>query len=481
MAGDNEMADDTRAIQNQRPEIAATQTLGTPPASRKSDSATEQFVGAAQLLSVESKVRTAKDEVELLHLIANESRKLVSARQVIILRRGRRGAFDVACISSMALIERDTPFTRWASRIVSEIIASHDNDKSIVFDLPAFADPTAAETKNYPFRHMVWHPLRLVSGQIYACVLFSRELPWSDQDVKIIARECDVFGDRWQAFYGEKALKWRKPIKHTTRIIIGAAALAVSAFPVPLTALAPVEIIAKSPQRVTAPIDGIIKDILIEPNSSVSSGQVILSFDETTARNRLQVAEQELLLASAKLERTNQAAFSDERARHELGAAKAEYELKKAERDYSSELLTKSQILATQSGVLVYESRDRWIGKPVKTGERIMEIVDPNLAMARIDLPVADTIVLDKNASVKLFLDVKPLSSLRAKLVSEAYQAEPSSTRQLVFRLLAELDPGEIAPRIGSRGTAQLRGAYVPLVYYLLRRPLSSLRQYIGM
>lgn len=475
------MADETRAIHEQRPDVVVTHSPSTSPPTRKGDAATEPIIGASQLLAVESKVRSAKDEIELLHLIANESRKLVSARQVIILRRGRAGIFDVVCVSSMALIERDTPFTRWVSGIVREIVADDDNSKSIVFDLPAFTDPVAEETKNYPFPHMVWHPLRLVSGQVYACALFSREQPWSDQDVRIIARECDVFSDRWQALYGEKALKWRRPINRTKRIIIGACALAVSVLPVPLTALAPVEIIAKSPQLVTAPIDGVIKDILVEPNSAVSRGQVILSFDETTARNQLQVSEQELLLASARLDRTNQAAFTDEKARHDLGAAKADYELKKAERDYSSELLTKSQIVARRSGVLVYESRDRWIGKPVKTGERIMEIVDPNHAMARIDLPVADAIGLDKDASAKLFLDVDPLSSLRATFVSEAYQAEPSATRQLVFRILASLEPGETVPRIGSRGTAQLRGSSVPLAYYLLRRPLSALRQHIGM
>ena len=142
--------------------------------------------------------------------------------------------------------------------------------------------------------------------------------------------------------------------------------------------------------------------------------------------------------------------------------------------------MAKSQIVAQRTGVLVYENKDRWIGKPVKTGERIMEIVDPNLAMARIDLPVADAIVLDKSAGAKLFLDANPLSSLRATLVSESYQAEPNATQQLVYRVLADFDAGKDMPRIGSRGTAQIRGAYIPLAYYLLRRPLSALRQRFG-
>ncbi|MFV0367857.1 MAG: efflux RND transporter periplasmic adaptor subunit [Hyphomicrobiaceae bacterium] len=475
------MTDKTRQIHGQVRQDAVAGDLGSLKSAGAQTAAEASKVGAVQLLAVESKVRTAKDEVELLHLIANESRKLVSARQVIILRRSRRGPFEVACVSSVALVEGDTPFTRWISGIANQIIEKNDDtDTSIVFDLPAFADPDAAETTSYPFPHMVWHPLRLVSGDLFAGIFFAREQPWSEQEVKIIARECDVFSDRWQALYGNKALKWRRPVSRATRIIIWLAAIAISAFPVPLTALAPVEIIAKSPQRVTAPIDGIIKEIMIEPNAPVRAGDIILRFDETTAHNRLQVTEQELLLANARLVRTRQAAFSDEKARHDLGAAQAEYDLKKAERDYAAELLAKSQIVAHRSGVLVYENKDRWIGKPVSTGERIMEIVDPNFVMARIDLAVADAIVLSKGVGARLFLDANPLSSLQATLASEAYQAEPNATQQLVVRILAEIDPGEATPRIGSRGTAQIKGATVPLAYYLLRRPLSAFRQHFG-
>ena len=72
-----------------------------------------QVIAAANLLAVESKVRAAKNERELTHLIADELRKLVSARQVIVLRQARSGEFAVACISSIPLLDRETPFVRW--------------------------------------------------------------------------------------------------------------------------------------------------------------------------------------------------------------------------------------------------------------------------------------------------------------------------------------------------------------------------------
>ncbi|MFV0296678.1 MAG: hypothetical protein ACK5JT_11235, partial [Hyphomicrobiaceae bacterium] len=61
-------------------------------------------VGAVQLLTFESRIRAAKDETELLHVMANECRKLLAARQVIILKRGRRGKYHIKCVSSTAVI-----------------------------------------------------------------------------------------------------------------------------------------------------------------------------------------------------------------------------------------------------------------------------------------------------------------------------------------------------------------------------------------
>ncbi|MFV0296991.1 MAG: HlyD family efflux transporter periplasmic adaptor subunit, partial [Hyphomicrobiaceae bacterium] len=345
---------------------------------------------------------------------------------------------------------------------------------------PAFTDPDSQDTKSYPFAHIVWQPLRIISGQAFASIIFAREKPWTEQDVNLIARESDVFGDRWQALYGKRVLRAPHPMSWSRRLLIAAAVVTLAFAPVPMTTLAPVEIVAKSPQRVTAPIDGIIKDIKVEPNDPVHIGQVILNFDETTASNRLEIAEHELLLARAKLETTRQAAFQDEKARRELSATEAEFNLKKSERDYAAELLAKSFIIAKRDGILVYESKDQWIGKPVRTGERIMQIVRPNMVMAKIELPVADSIVLGKRTQARLFLDADPLTSVHATLVNEAYQAEPNSTRQLVFRLLADIDINGQAPRIGSRGTAQLRGENVPLIFFLLHRPLSVVRQHLG-
>jgi hypothetical protein len=186
------------------------------------------------------------------------------------------------------------------------------------------------------------------------------------------------------------------------------------------------------------------------------------------------------LLAKARLDRTSQAAFGDEKSRRELGQAQTEYDLKKVERHYASELLAKGRIVADQEGILIYSDRDRLIGKPVRTGERLMQIVDTNRVAARIELPIADAILLERGASARLFLDADPLTAISARVSTHSYQAEPNSTQQLVYRLHGELDAAAPTAKIGARGTALLQGSYVPMFYYLLRRPISAFRQLVG-
>jgi hypothetical protein len=195
----------------------------------------------------------------------------------------------------------------------------------------------------------------------------------------------------------------------------------------------------------------------------------------------LQIAEQDVALARAKYDRASQAAFGDDKARHELAIARAELAIKSAERDYSADLLKRSVLTAARDGVLLYADKAQLIGRPIKTGERLMQIATPEDLAVRVELPVADAIILDRNARVRLFLDAKPLTPIGAKLTSEAYHAEPNSTQQLVYRLQADFAAPPHAVRLGSRGTAQLSGSTVPLIFFLLRRPISTLRQTLGL
>ena len=139
-------------------------------------------------------------------------------------------------------------------------------------------------------------------------------------------------------------------------------------------------------------------------------------------------------------------------------------------------------IRAQRDGLAVYADRKALVGKPVATGERIMEIADPASVEVRIDLAVPDAMALKPDSRVKLFLDIDPLEPWPGQVVRSDYRARPSDSDVLSFKTVARLDDGSRRPpRIGLRGTAQVYGDHVPLIVYLLRRPISAARQWIGL
>lgn len=438
-------------------------------------------INAAALLAAESRVREATDETEVIHLIANETRKLLGARQVFVLRATSPTDIRIVGISSLAVVDRDAGCIRWLEAIARELSVTHRSDAPLPFDLPTYSHLDEAAGQIYPFPQALWQPLRLASGATFGAIVTARETAWSELDGKVLAREARAFSDSWRALLAEKGLQPRRRLGQRQRVIIAVLACLALLFPVPMSVLAPVEIVASQPQRVSAPLDGVIASVLVEPNQPVKVGQPILLFEQTTLANKLQLAERDLLVANARLDRSNQAAFHDEKARHEIALAQAEYDLKRGERDYAADLLARSNVAAERSGLLVYADKDRLLGQPVKTGERLMQIVDPTQVEARVELAIADAIVLEQGSSVRLFLDAKPLSSVSGRLVSEGFMAEPNATQQLVYTLRVALDPTEDRPRIGSRGIAQLSGQRVPMFLYLLRRPISAARQHLGL
>ena len=134
------------------------------------------------------------------------------------------------------------------------------------------------------------------------------------------------------------------------------------------------------------------------------------------------------------------------------------------------------------SGQLIYSDRKDWIGRPVKTGERIMEIADVSKVVIRVDLPVAEVISFYPGARVRLFLDSDPLNPVEARLRQAGYQAKERAGVGLVYKIIAEIKSkgGKKLPRIGLRGTAQVFGRTVFLGYYLFRKPIAAFRQKFG-
>ncbi|WP_176514241.1 efflux RND transporter periplasmic adaptor subunit [Pseudomonas faucium] len=426
----------------------------------------------AHYLKLERQARAATSVQTLAFSMVNDAQPLFGYRHAALLIAGK-----VRALTGISAVEPNAPFVVFIERAASHLAASErfalpgvvpaaDLDQACRDDWQALSAPQA-----------FWLPLKDRKGEVFGGLWLARDMPWNDAEQALLAQLGDCYGHAWQALQPGKPWRLRWPAR--TRWAIAAALLLVLLVPVRQSVLAPAEVVPRNGQVVSAPLDGVVAEILVKPNQAVQAGQLLARFDATTLKAQADVAERTLGVAQAELKANTQRAFSDADSSARLDLLAARVEQKRAERDYARDLLARSEVRAEREGIAVFADAQRFIGKPMRTGERLMDIADPAQAELRIELPVADAIGLEQGAQVALFLDSDPLNRHGATLERMAYQAQATPAGQLAYRLDASFE--QAPPRIGLRGTAKVFGARAPLALYLLRRPLAALRQAVGL
>jgi hypothetical protein len=435
------------------------------------------------LLQLEGMVRAAQTQQELEFFFVNETRRLAPYRQAILLSPPTPSApsYQVRAASSVPVVDRTVPLMQWTERLIRDLRKTStgpDIRHVTEVDCPAELRPDWMEfTPGYG----LWCPLKHPGGQIFGGLWLTRDQPWPDHEVTVLQRIIEAYAHAWRAVGPSNSRRWRWGLSRATTWLLAVATLGALAIPVPMSTLAPAKIIAKDPLIVSAPIDGVIAEILVLPNTVVSEGQLLFKYEDTTFRSEYEAAERNLDVAMAQYRRASQGSFVEAAQKADVPLLKAEVELRETERNYAHERLTKVEVKAEEAGLLLYSDKSDWIGKPVVVGQRIMELANPQQLEVRIDLPVEDAIVLREGASVKLFLNANPFSSVPATVSHASYHAEVLPNNTLAYRVTAQLEQGSSEFRIGWQGTAKIYGEGVTLFTYLFRRPISVIRPWIGL
>jgi hypothetical protein len=115
----------------------------------------------------------------------------------------------------------------------------------------------------------------------------------------------------------------------------------------------------------------------------------------------------------------------------------------------------------------------------VNTGERIMRVAAADDVEVEAWLAVGDAVPFDEHAPVSLYLSASPLHPVSAQVRYVAHEAVQRPDGNYAYRVRATLQ-GATAHRVGLKGTAKVSGGWVPLCYWVLRRPMAVVRQTIG-
>ncbi|KAA3651817.1 MAG: HlyD family efflux transporter periplasmic adaptor subunit [Proteobacteria bacterium] len=458
------------------------------------------------LLQLGRRARAAASAAELGFIATNETRALLPYRQAVLwLADG-----GVTTLSGVAAVEANAPYVQWLERVAAQLRETRPAAPQTLTAADLAADDAAQWAEWWP-AHAVWLPLPASGdGASPGAWLFARDTPWREGEIVLLTEWCALWTQSWRlwqpherrglmaslreacrallptraalralcrplAWGGLVRAFWRRPARRWALLV----ALALF-LPVRLTVLAPAELVPAHPAVIRAPLDGIVDRVLVQPNQTVTAGTPLFEFDRTTLQSRLLVAEQALATAEAEYRQFAQQAVFDGKSKAQIATLQGHIEEKRAEVALVRDLNARAAVTAPQDGVILFDDPNEWVGRPVSTGERVMVVAAPGDVEIEAWLSPADLIDFPEAATLTLYLNALPFSPVDARVRHIAHEAQIRPEGGYAYRLRADLAPGATAPRVGLKGSARITGERVPLVYWVLRKPIAALRAFVG-
>lgn len=436
-----------------------------------------------KLIALEQQVRRCATVEELLFAMVNQTHGLIPYYRAAAFRLNSQGRPVTAAVSGVSTLDRNTPFAQGLNELALLLIGLHPGPELKTIT-PAEVHPAAAERwRQWMPDQALLCPLAGRDGKSNGLLLFCREQPFDNRELALFDILRETYSHAWSAFL-PKRRKSLLPTGRKRRLLIGAVAVAtllLAFMPVPESVLAPGEIVPLDPVAVTSPVKGMIRDIDVQPYQTVTRGQLLFHLEDTELVSQLALAEKGLQVAQADYLRAEQKAFSDPVSKADLELYRVKAEEKELVVRYTREELERQKVTALDGGMVLFNDRNDWIGKPVAAGEKVMTLADPTRAEIEIRMAVDDAISLEPGAKVRFFLHTDPLNPIVAELSRTSYKAEVQPDRSMAFALRARFtEPGQ-QPRIGLQGTAKVFGGSVPLAYYVFRKPLAVIRRTLGL
>jgi len=433
------------------------------------------------LLQLEADARQSEDLTALHYFIVNETRRLLRYQHAILFKVTKRNPchFKAVRISGSTLLDRSIPKIHYIERVLDCLSTANPQRDPISITHDQLPHELQRDWQVSTLSFPLCVNLILPDSSLIGSLWLEREIAWTEEEQYLAKRLASSYAHAWGYF--ERNRKFDSWFYSKKKLgIVSILLILLLLIPIQHSTLGFVNVVAKDPLVVTAPIDGVIASIPVEPNQMVYQGETLIRYEDTSYRNEFTIAEQALVVTQAELKKVTQSAFQDDKSKAEIALSKAKVELAAIRRNYAKEMLDHVTLLADRQGLILFNNKLEMIGRPVKIGERLMEIAEIGKLKFRIDLPVENNINFSVGAPVKIYLDTNPLRSIEAKVTQIGFRAERVPGEMLVYLIEAESVEEISHLRIGWQGTAKIYGDTVNLFFYLFRRPLAATRQYVG-
>ena len=426
------------------------------------------------LISLEQRIREAENIDELYFLIVNETHNLTPYSQAILFRHDG----FLLSVSGVSEFEYGAPFIQWVKEKISPEISNFDYPVNVTGKL-FFPENAEIWTEWFPEFGLIIPLKSALKGHI-GNLLLLRDYAWNSDEQEILSVLMGAYGHAMGFFVKEKRRRVFFHKKNFIRLSIIFVILGLLAVKVPLTVLAPAEIVAVNPSVIRAPTDGVVRKVLVSPNQIVDKGDYLFEMDAVSQRNELAIAQKVFSSLKAQYSQLTRSALSNSSSKKYLAETMGRMREQRAKIEYLQELISRMNMTAPVRGAVIIDDPVSWAGKPVNLGEKVLSLADQNDVEIEAWLAISDAIELPKGSLMKVYLNSDPLFPVEGALRTFSYQAQERHGETFSHRIRGVILSNGAPPRLGLRGTARIEGRRVSLLYWIFRRPLSVLRQFFG-
>lgn len=453
------------------------------------------------LLQLQRRVRQA-EAAELPFILVNETHILAPYRQAVLWLAAPGGGFRVAAVSGLSVPDPGAPFVQWLESVQKHLNRQPESRAMRPLSAADLPERLGVSWADWLPAQGLWLPLWNRGNLVGVLALF-REEPFQSGETELLAHAAEAYAQSFAPYSpGKSPAAGLRRLARKWKFWVPVALCVLLLIPMRQTVLAPAEVIPLRPAHVRAALDGVVEEILVQPNQPVRAGDILLRLDDRQLTTRLVVAQKDLEVARAELQQNQQISLVDPRAKTRLPLLQGRVDQLTAEVELVQSQLERVIVRSPVDGTALVDDPDAWAGRPVSIGQKIMEVADPRAVQLEIALPMADTLPLRTGDKLLFFPNIRPYAPQEASLSFVSYQASETPEAGIAFILRAEFpaleqeinaqngpgqnDPDQAgeqdtAPRLGLRGTAKLYGDRMPLGALLLRRPILQARQWLGL
>lgn len=434
------------------------------------------------LVQFEADLRGSSDLAELGFVLVNSLNKIVDNDHALVwfAHTGK-----ISAVSGGVSVDHEAIQTRWYAKLCRQMAKKFPDDVSpqeVTAELLS-KDLSSDFARNVP-AHLIWVPLRDRDKKLGGGILLLRVRTLDEAESRILVRAANaaafVLAFHKKGNTAGVSGLFRPLANRWVQLLVLALVVSAMFVPIELSVLAPARSAPANPAIVSAPLDGVIRNVLVPPNQTVKQGDIVARMETNELQAAFEVADRRAAVLAADLRRATQKAFFEDDAKAQISLLLAQLREREAERDLAKERLSRVNLRAPIDGIAILSDQNEWTGRPVRTGERILIVAKPTEAILEILIPVEDAVVVEEGAKIEFFSSVTPNKPIVAVLERVAYTSSVQPDQTLAFRAEARFSDLETPPRLGFTGTAKIFSGKVPLYYALFRKPAATVRRTLG-